>query len=193
MTSTSFSQPSGWISSDLAIGILGLYAIRNPIQNNDVALPGASTATAILVALEFGLVLQYYRLRLGKQAGGAVALFLFVAWFVPFMLGMALTLASGISEENEANGYILMSISPLFGVPLGADTMNISDIPIKECQLAALIPTLFAVFIFNQMITNLQRRIDRRILPEHQSPNVDPFAWLDEASPQDLVSRKMKS
>jgi hypothetical protein len=177
----------------LAIGILGLYTIRNPIQNNAVALPGASTATAILVALEFGLALQYYRLRLGKQAGGAFALFLFVAWFVPFILGMALTLASGISEVNEANGYILMSISPLFGVPLGADTINISDIPIKECQLAALIPTLFAVFIFNQMITNLQRRIDRRILPEHQSPNADPFAWLDNATPQELVARKMKS
>ena len=183
----------GVIAGILTAGISGLYVIRNALYDEVSALPGASTATAILVVLEFGLALQYYRLRLGKQAGGAFALFLFVAWLVPFILGMALTLASGISQENEGNGFILMSISPLFGVPLGTGVIQISDIPIKECQLAALIPTLFAVFIFNQMITNLQRRIDKRILPEHQSPNVDPFAWLDDATPQELVARKMKS
>ena len=183
----------GGFAGILTAGMSGLYVIRNALYDEVSALPGASTATAILVVLEFGLALQYYRLRLGKQAGGAFALFLFVAWLVPFILGMALTLASGISQENEGNGFILMSISPLFGVPLGTGVIQISDIPIKECQLAALIPTLFAVFIFNQMITNLQRRIDRRILPEHQSPNVDPFAWLDDATPQELVARKMKS
>ncbi len=176
----------------VTIGIAGLYSIRNEENHKTLPLPGASTATAVLMVIEFGLAMQYYRLRIGKLAGGALALFLFVAWFMPFMLGMALSLVSNMPNENEGLGYVIMSISPVFGVPLGAGVVSITA-PITECRLAALIPTLAAVFIFNQMITNLQRRIDRRIMPEHREPDADPFAWLDNSTPSELVARRIKS
>jgi len=60
----------------------------------------------------------------------------------------------------------------------------------KSCQLAALLPTLTAVFVFNMMVSNLQKRIDKRILPEHSAADADPFAWLDQATPRELVSGK---
>lgn len=175
----------------MAFGVAMMNFIRRSEYANLDALPGPTSATAVLVVLEFGLAMQYFRLRLGKHAGGGLALFLFVAWFMPFMLGMAVTLAG--SMEEASIGLVIMSLSPLFGVPLGSGGVEFTEAPVRACQLASLVPTLAAVFIFNQMISSLQRRIDWRILPEHQQPATDPFAWMDEASAKDLVSRKKKS
>lgn len=172
-----------------ALSCFGL--IRHSPYDDTPLLPGATSATAVLVVLEFGLALQYFRLRLGKYAGGGMALFFFIAWFLPFMLGMAITLAS--TPDQEISGMLVMSISPIFGIPLGSGGTFLDEVPVQSCQLAALLPTLSAVFIFNQMITSLQRRIDRRIMPEHQTPASDPFAWLEDASASDLVRRSKKS
>jgi hypothetical protein len=100
-------------------------------------------------------------------------------------------------DDAEKIGQLIMSISPIPGIAIGGNIFdNASQITneiAKQCQLAALLPTLTCVFIFNMMITNLQRRIDKRILPEHRQPDTDPFAYLDDISARELVAKRSKT
>gem|GEM_PF-5419353 len=150
-------------------------------------LPGATSATVVLVLIEFGLALQYFRLRLGKNAGGAMLLFIFVMWILPIIVGIMI-FSTGVASIQESTGFIAMSVSPFPGVLFGSGVIDQSEIDFRSCQLAALLPTLTAVFVINMMISNLQKRIDRRIVPDHTAKDADPFAWLDHAAPRDLVA-----
>ncbi len=154
---------------------------------NENLFPGASSATVVLVLIEFGLALQYFRLRLGKNAGGAMLLFIFVMWVLPIIVGIMI-ISTGAASISEPTGFVAMSVSPFPGVLFGSGLIDQSEIDFKTCQLAALLPTLTSVFILNMMISNLQKRIDRRILPDHTAKDADPFAWLDQATPRDLVA-----
>jgi len=158
---------------------------------NGFDFPGASSATIVLILIEFGLALQYFRLRLGKNAGGAMLLFVFMMWVLPIIVGVMILSAAAVPFQ-ESSGFIAMSVSPFMGVLFGSGVTDIMGVDSRMCQLAALLPTLTAVFIFNMLISNLQKRIDKRILPDHTAKDADPFAWLDQATPRDLVSGKKR-
>lgn len=177
----------GALAGILSLGITGATFFLTNDNPEAAVLPGGSSATVVLILLEYGLAIQYFRLRLGKHAGGAMMLFLFVAWVLPVVIGV-MVLSSGVNATTDAaNGFVVMSVSPFPGVLLGSGILDDTEINSKACQFAALLPALAAVFTFNMMITNLQKRIDRRILPDHQEKDADPFAWLDQATPRELV------
>ncbi|MBI1322860.1 hypothetical protein GC170_06715 [bacterium] len=173
----------------LTIGISIATFIMSSGGEKGFEFPGASSATVVLVVIEFGLALQYFRLRLGKHAGGAMLLFIFVMWILPIIVGIMI-ISSGVANITDSAGFIAMSASPFPGVLLGSGVIDETGIDSKSCQLAALLPALTAVFVFNMLVSNLQKRIDKRILPEHSAADADPFAWLDQATPRELVSSK---
>lgn len=175
----------------LTIGISSLSFVRNEVAVAAESLPSVSTATAILVMLQYGLGLQYFRLRLGKNSGGALFGFYVLAWVLPFLLGISVTVA-GSGPELEDAGLIIMCISPVPGVVIGSGIIPDLGSAQSSAQLAALLPTLISVFLFNTMIVNLQRRIDRRILPDHKAENADPFAYLEHVSARDLVGNSSR-
>ncbi len=175
----------------LTIGIFIATFIMSSGGDQGFEFPGASSATVVLVVIEYGLAMQYFRLRLGKHAGGAMLLFIFVMWVLPIIIGIMI-ISSGVASVTDSAGYIAMSASPFPGVLLGSGVIDESAIDSKSCQFAALLPTLTAVFVFNMMVSNLQKRIDKRILPEHSAADADPFAWLDQATPRELVSGKSR-
>jgi uncharacterized membrane protein len=201
-------RPGNWSDRALNRGVLLIFAallmlgtnllhfIRSDKYSSVTPLPSASLATAVLIMIQFGLALQYFRLRLGKFANGALIGFLFIVWVLPFMLGISVMIGSP-DDDAEKIGQLIMSISPIPGMAIGGNIFdNASQITneiAKQCQLAALLPTLTCVFIFNMMITNLQRRIDKRILPEHRQPDTDPFAYLDDISARELVAKRSKT
>jgi hypothetical protein len=178
---------AGLLAAGIAIASLFMASSEEDAFN----FPGASSATVVLVLIEFGLAMQYFRLRLGKHAGGAMMFFIFVMWILPIIIGISI-FSFGISANIESAGYIAMSFSPFPGVLLGSGIIDEALIDGDSCQLAALVPTLSAVFIFNMLITNLQKRIDKRIVPDYVEKDADPFAWLDHATPRDLVSGSKK-
>ncbi len=196
-------RPGHWEERALNRGVLIVFAIllmlgtnllsfvRAEKYNSIPSMPSASLATAVLILLQFGLCLQYFRLRLGKHAVGALIAFIFAVWVLPFMLGISVIIGSP-SNDAENTGMLIMSLSPVPGIAIGSNIFNESADIAKLSQLAALFPTLASVFIFNMLITNLQRRIDKRILPEHRQPENDPFAYLDDISARELVARKSK-
>lgn len=175
----------------LTFGTNLLSYIRSDKFSSVPPLSSASLATATLIMLQYGLALQYFRMRLGKHAAGALIAFLFAAWILPFMLGMSVIIGSP-SQNAENTGMLIMSLNPISGIALGSNIFDRSTEIASRCQLAALLPTLASVFIFNMMITNLQRRIDKRIMPEHRQPDNDPFAYLDDISAKDLVAGKSR-
>lgn len=175
----------------LAVGVGIASFVSSTGDEAAFVLPGASSATIVLVLIEFGLAMQYFRLRLGKHAIGAFTGFLFTMWVLPIIVGISI-FSLGISEQFEHAGYIAMSVSPFPGVLLGSGVIDEARIDSESCRLAALVPTLAAVFIFNMLITNLQKRIDKRIVPDYVEKDADPFAWLDHATPRDLVSGSKK-
>lgn len=175
----------------LSAGLFFSNLFRNESFSSEKSLQSASAATAILFLVQFGLALQYFRLRLGRNANGAMIGWAIIAWILPFAMGIAVNL-TGSGQDVENIGLLIMSISPVPGVVLGSGALTMVDDQMRNCQLASLFPALTAVFIFNMMITNLQRRIDKRILPDHQAQSTDPFAYLEHASARDLVAGDLR-
>lgn len=171
----------------MTTGITLMNLFRNGNYDSVQNLPSVTTATAILVVLQFGLALQYFRLRLGRHASGAMLACFIVAWVLPILMGFSVTIA-GTGPELQSTGVRIMSVSPVPGIILGSGSIPRMENDIRACQLAALLPALVSVFIFNMMITNLQRRIDKRILPDHKINSGDPFAYLEHTTARELVS-----
>ncbi|MFM7128174.1 MAG: hypothetical protein ACKO0V_02305 [bacterium] len=120
----------------LTAGTNLLSYVRSEKFGSVPPLSSASLATATLIMLQYGLGLQYFRMRLGKHAAGALIAFLFAAWILPFMLGMSVIISNpGINAEKT--GMIIMSLSPVPGIAIGSNIFERSAEIASQCQLAA--------------------------------------------------------
>jgi hypothetical protein len=114
-------------------------------------------AIGVLVVAYFGLALQFFELRAGRAGRTMMLLFLFLAWIVPLVVGVI-----GLAAlENSNIAQAILALSPICGIAMsaGAAEAQVADV----ARFAALIPALGFTFVFNSLVVNTRRRIDRAV------------------------------
>ena len=143
-------------------------------QRGDVSY-SLPIAIGVFVVAYFGLALQFFQLRFGKRGTTFLALFLFVAWILPLLVGSIAAAGSGGPGNNQAKiGAVLASLSPVAGIALSAGLAT--EIPHQAVQAAALMPAIAFAFLFNNLVVRARRKIDVEINPETPKPTPDPLA-----------------
>lgn len=116
-----------------------------------------SIVVGVFTAAYFGLGLQYFLLKGPKYGMTLFGLFLFFAWVMPLVAGFVLMLA-----DAPANIYqVVLSLSPIAGIAaasgLGSETRY------NWPGLAALGPSVTFAFVFNFLLVNATRRVERMV------------------------------
>ena len=116
-----------------------------------------SIAVGVFAAATFGLGLQYFLLKGPKNGPTMFGLFLFVAWVMPLVAGFVLVLA----DVPEATYSIVLSLSPIAGI--AASSGLGTDSGTNWSGLAALVPSITFAFVFNFLLVNAIRRVERLV------------------------------
>ncbi len=136
---------------------------------------GLTIAIGTLVVAYVGLALQYFMLVFPKRGKVILALFLFLTWMVPVVLGVIAGVSGG--QGGERLGVILSSLSPLVGIAMSAvmppdvSALEVGQMTIQSC---ALIPALTFAFLFNMLITGTTRRAVAEIRAAEGDPSRKP-------------------
>jgi hypothetical protein len=142
---------------------------------------GLSIAIGVFVVAYFGLGLQYAQLRFGKRGSVVFALFLFLAWLVPVLIGSIA--AAGSSNAAPGSGYetlaaTLVALSPLTGIAMASGLSETTRETVV--QAAALVPALVFAFLFNNLVVSARRKIDHILKPiELGDPKLDAKPTAD--------------
>jgi len=132
-----------------------------------------SIAIGVIVVAYVGLAMQYFQIRFGKRGPIFMALFLFAAWLLPFLVGTIAMSRPGTGSGPGVVGPVLMSLCPLVGIALSSGAAT--EIPQLAAQAAALLPALGFAFLFNNLVVKARRRIDGEINPAIPGPTPDPL------------------
>jgi hypothetical protein len=115
-------------------------------------------ANGVLVVAYFGLAHQFFQLRFGRRGANLFALFLFLTWAVPLVLGTILLLSNFASPGPS---QVVYALSPIAG--LGLATGNGDPAAYMAIEAAAITPSLLYTFVFNGLVTAARRRVARAV------------------------------
>jgi hypothetical protein len=142
---------AGTIAATAAVGTPHPNGLRQQIGYYPLAL-----AAAVLTVAYFGLALQYFQLRFAKRGIMYFALFVFIFWVLPLLVGWIQSVASGPGASEEAS-YPIVALSPVAGIGM---TYAIGEEPLAYAvQASALIPILLFTFVFNYLLVGARRRV----------------------------------
>ena len=177
--------PSPWSDAGLnrpALGIICLIVLAAPtivwtvvetpmdaMRRPEPLSYSLPIAIGVLAVAAFGLGWQFFQIRFGKRAGVFMALFLLSTWLFPVVFGSILT-ATTFRGNESILGMALMATSPLAGVAMSSGIGRFNE-P-RVIQAAALMPTLAAFFLFNNLVTAARRRVIRRVRAPSPSKEV---------------------
>jgi hypothetical protein len=116
-------------------------------------------ANGVLVVAYFGLAHQFFQLRFGRRGASLFALFLFLTWAVPLVLGTILLLSNFASPGPS---QVVYALSPIAG--LGLATGNGDPAAYMAIEAAAITPSLLYTFVFNGLVTAARRRVARAVV-----------------------------
>jgi hypothetical protein len=153
---------AGIIFAALALAIL---AAPMPNVLNVRFEPWGPPAVAILAVLSYGWSLQYFHLRYGRRAQPYFALFLFIVWVVPIIVG-ALLMASGSKDAG-----VLMGASPIIGIAMSGE-LNIPLDPVV-LHVVTIAPGAVYTLFFAVLVRNQERRLAERVRKEHEVRTVE--------------------
>lgn len=162
----------------LAAGtLIGMTVVDDPMMRGMPKAGGFphAVAYATIVAAYFGLGFQYFLLRFGRRSANFFGLFLFVAWVLPLILGIATIVAVG-PMGNDSRASLLFSATPIVGVAATSGMFE-DDAGPGPALVAFTLALLFA-FVFNMLYTKSVRRaraeVDRADA-DHAKPEADPL------------------
>jgi hypothetical protein len=117
-------------------------------------------ANAVLAVASFGLAHQFFELRFGRRGLNLFALFLFLTWVVPLVVGTILLFASYM---DPAPAQIVFALSPIVGLGLSSGGSGGGE-HLMAIEAAAITPNLLFTFVFNGLVTASRRRVRRSVL-----------------------------
>jgi hypothetical protein len=142
-------------------------------------------AIGVFVVAYVGLGLQYFQLRLAKSGGSIMAMFLFVVWLLPILLG---SISFGVGTNQDLYRMVL-AFSPITGMALSSGLIdNLSVEGGQALKLAAMAPAVVFAFLFSFLLTAVQRKLDLAIretahLPRPSGPFDDLVAKRESLEP----------
>lgn len=116
-------------------------------------------AVGVFTVAYFGLGKQYFALKYGRKGETYFRLFLFLVWILPLLAGVA----AGVASFGSSAVQIAMGISPVAGMILSIKGLFPDSVSADYVRFMALLPSLTFAFVFNFLLTNEQRRIDRTL------------------------------
>jgi hypothetical protein len=125
-------------------------------------------ANGVLVVAYFGLAAQYFLFRFGRRGSSYLALFLFLAWVVPLILGIIAMLGQ---PGDSGLAQIFLALSPVAGLSLGSGVLSSGQESLLGIQAAAITPSLLYTFVFNSLLDGARRRAGRAVLTAAARPN----------------------
>jgi hypothetical protein len=142
--------------------------------HGDASVYSQTIAVGVFVVAYFGLGSQFFQLRLARSGGSVFALFLFLVWLVPLLLG---SIAFGAGTNRELF-QIILCVSPLTGIAMSSGL--IEETAGQSFKLAALAPAITFAFLFNYLLVATQRKIDLSVrTASPPKPDPGPFDDLD--------------
>jgi hypothetical protein len=155
-------------------GIVFLAAtiiLRVSADPNVAARGSVAIALGVFVVAYFGFALQFFLLRIPKAAMGVMALFVFVVWLLPILIG-SISAAAGASPPLFQS---ILAMSPIMGMAMSS---GVIETPVTaSVQPAALTPAIALAVIFNFLLVATRRKIDlavRSSTKKPELPNEDP-------------------
>jgi hypothetical protein len=125
-------------------------------------------ANGVLVVAYFGLAAQFFLLRFGRRGSSFLALFLFLAWIVPLILGVI----TMFDQSGEfAPSKFLFALSPVTGLTLSSGVAMGVGNQLLGVKAAAITPSLLYTFVFNSLLTGARRRVQRAVLATAARPS----------------------
>ena len=115
----------------------------------------------------YGLGMQYFALRFAKKGDTYFRLFLFLVWIMPVLIGIA----GGVVTAPGKAMQMVMGLSPWAGMVLSIDGGPAVDADAASMvRFMALFPSLALAFLFQFLLINQQRRIDRGLTNSPMRP-----------------------
>ena len=109
-----------------------------------------------------------------------MALFIFLAWLLPLLIG---SIAFGASNDRGM-AQVIIALSPVAGITLASGALD-DAIVAESARFAALAPACSLAFLFAYLLINVQRRLDRAVKTSagllKKPPG--PFDYLDRDEP----------
>ncbi len=131
--------------------------ISSPVK---AAFPLA-IANGVLVVAYFGMAHQFFQLRFGRRGSNYFALFLFLVWGVPLVVGTILLFANFM---NSGPAQIIYALSPVAGLGLSTGLGGGAGASFMGVEAAAITPSLLYTFVFNNLVTAARRRVQKAVL-----------------------------
>jgi hypothetical protein len=130
----------------------------------------------VLVVAYVGLGLQYFLLRFAKLGGSLMAMFLFLVWLLPILLG---SISFGVGNHDGLY-QVVLATSPITGIALSSGIAENPGTEVDQAlKLAALVPAITFAFVFNFLLEATQRKLDRKVR-EGVSPLKQPTGPFDD-------------
>jgi hypothetical protein len=146
----------------------------------DPSVYSQTIAIGVFVVAYFGLALQYFLFRFAKSGSAMMALFLFLVWLMPLLLG---SISFGVGTNKELYTGVLC-ISPLTGIAMSSGLIEGTEA--RVYKLVALGPAIFFTFVFNYLLVATQRKIDLTVRTSVRAPAPPgPFDDLETKAPED--------
>jgi hypothetical protein len=153
----------------IVFAALAVAVIVAPMPNpaNVRFEPWGPPAVAILAVLSYGWALQYFHLHYGRRAQSYFALFLFIVWVVPIVVG-GLLMASGAKDAG-----VLMGASPIIGIAMSGE-LNLPLDPVLV-HVVTIAPGAVFTLLFAALVRNEERRLAERVRKEHEVRTVEAY------------------
>ncbi len=155
----------------LIAGTIAWRRLGGAMAGNSSAMRSAfplAIANGVLVVAYFGLAHQFFQLRFGRRGSNAMALFLFMIWGVPLVLGTIMLFAN-FSDSGPAQ--TVYALSPVAGLALSTGTAESAGTNLMAVEAAAITPSLLFTFVFNNLVTVARRRVQRAVLSGIEKTN----------------------
>ena len=154
---------SAWVAVGATIAWEAIAMVQGNVNLGPLMGPpgrfafSQTIAVGVFTVAYFGLGKQYFLLKFAKRGETYFRLFLFLVWVMPLLIGLATTVASA----NMGIVQMIMGVSPWAGIILSIDGGPAANDIAYWVRFMALFPSLALAFVFQFLLINQQRLIDR--------------------------------
>ncbi len=121
-------------------------------------------AVGVFTVAFYGLASQFFQLRFARKGTTYFRLLLFLVWMMPLLLG----LAAAVAQAGASSVQLAMGLSPWAGMMLSIPGLWSDGNSADWVRFMALFPSIALAFLFNFLLTNEQRRVDRHLRESSQ-------------------------
>lgn len=131
-------------------------------------------AIGVFTVAYYGLGKQYFLLKFRRRGETYFRLFLFLIWLMPIIVGVG----AGLTALGQQGIQMLMGLSPWAGLILSVDGgPAVNADAAWWVRFMALLPSITFAFVFNFLLMNEQRRIDRQVRGKERPKGEDGLVF----------------